>query len=124
MSIRVLIADDNIIFRKLIAQYLQKLPGVAVVGDAVDGEDAVRKAKELLPDVVLLDISMPKQPNSTASSAIKMASPGTKVYLCSAHSDETLHEITAISHANGFARKSSLKADLLEIVQSELQKKN
>jgi two-component system response regulator NreC len=124
MPIKVLIADDNIIFRKLIAQYLQKQPGVVVVGDAVDGEEAVRKAKELLPDIVLLDISMPKQPSATATSDIKKASPGTNVYLCSAHSDETLHEIAAISHANGFARKSSLKADLLEIVQSELQKKN
>jgi two-component system response regulator NreC len=119
VPIKVLIADDNLMFRKLIAQYLLKLPEVVVVGDAVDGSEAVQMAKNLQPDIVLLDVSMPHQPANTASRAIKTAAHGTKVYLCSAHSDKILTDMAALAEADGVVRKSSLKSDLLAIIRPE-----
>lgn len=124
MPLRILIADDNIIFRRLITQYLRKQPEVEVVGDADDGEEAVRKVQELHPDIVLLDISMPKQPGSTAASSIKTIAPATRVYLCSAHSDETLQDIAERAQADGIVRKSSLKDDLLSIMRREELRKH
>jgi DNA-binding NarL/FixJ family response regulator len=123
VRLRVLIADDNVVFRRLIAQYLSKQAGVEVVGDAVDGDEVVHKARDLKPNIVLLDVSMPKQPASTAAGAIKKVSPDTKVYLCSAHSDETLQDFASVAQADGIVRKSSLKSDLLRVVDSELHNK-
>ncbi|HEY6951337.1 MAG TPA: response regulator transcription factor [Bacteroidota bacterium] len=116
MSIKVLIADDNEMFRRLIARYLQKHPEVAVVGEATDGGDAIRKATELRPDIVLLDIDMPNQDGQTACIQIKHSVPAAKVYLCSAHSDTVLGQIAGSTPADGIVRKSALSEDLGKII--------
>jgi len=59
-GIRVLVADDQTIVREGLVTLIGLLPGITVIGAAIDGEDAVRQATELRPDVVLMDLNMPR----------------------------------------------------------------
>ena len=79
MSIRILIADDHSVVRQGLKMFLGLDPEMEVVGEAADGEEAVRKAKELQPDVVLMDLLMPKMDGITATATIRRAQPDTEV---------------------------------------------
>jgi CheY-like chemotaxis protein len=80
-ALRILIADDNATIRKLLRERLESEPGCIVCGEAVDGQDAVEKAVEFSPDVVLLDMSMPKLDGWQACKSTRAKVPGTKVLL-------------------------------------------
>ena len=79
MSIRILIADDHSVVRQGLKMFLALDPELEVVGEAANGEEAVRKAGELHPDVVLMDILMPKMDGITATATIRRAQPDTEV---------------------------------------------
>lgn len=79
MSIRILIADDHSVVRQGLKMFLGLDPDLEVVGEASDGEEAVSKAKELQPDVVLMDLLMPKMDGITATATIRRAQPDTEV---------------------------------------------
>jgi DNA-binding NarL/FixJ family response regulator len=75
-GIRVLIADDHPIFRKGLRNVLAAEPGFAVVGEAENGEEAVRMSRELLPDVLLLDLAMPGVSGMEALAELASSAPG------------------------------------------------
>lgn len=79
MSIRILVADDHSVVRQGLRMFLGLDPELEVVGEAADGEEAVRKAEELKPDVVLMDLLMPKMDGITATATIRRALPDTEV---------------------------------------------
>ncbi|HEX5159670.1 MAG TPA: response regulator transcription factor [Ktedonobacterales bacterium] len=79
MSIRILIADDHSVVRQGLKMFLALDPELEVVGEAANGEEAVRKAAELNPDVVLMDLLMPKMDGVTATATIRRAQPDTEV---------------------------------------------
>ena len=79
MSIRILIADDHSVVRQGLKMFLGLDPELEVIGEAADGEEAVRKAQELRPDVVLMDLLMPKMDGVTATATIRRAQPDTEV---------------------------------------------
>ena len=79
MSIRVLIADDHGVVRQGLVMYLNLDPEIEVVGEASNGEEAVRAARELSPDVVLMDLLMPVMDGISATGAIKAEMPGVEV---------------------------------------------
>jgi NarL family two-component system response regulator LiaR len=79
MSIRILIADDHSVVRQGLKMFLGLDPELEVVGEASDGEEAVSKAKALQPDVVLMDLLMPKMDGITATATIRRAQPDTEV---------------------------------------------
>lgn len=79
MSIRILIADDHSVVRQGLKMFLGLDPELEVVGEAADGDEAVRKAKELQPDVVLMDLLMPKMDGITATATIRRSQPDTEV---------------------------------------------
>jgi two-component system, NarL family, response regulator LiaR len=79
MSIRVLVADDHSVVRKGLRSFLGLYSDLEIVGEAADGEEAVRMAKELRPDVVLMDIKMPRMDGIEATGAIRQALPDTEV---------------------------------------------
>jgi two-component system, NarL family, response regulator LiaR len=79
MSIRILIADDHSVVRQGLKMFLGLDPELEVVGEAADGEEAVRLAKELQPDVVLMDLLMPKMDGIAATGTIRRAQPDTEV---------------------------------------------
>jgi DNA-binding NarL/FixJ family response regulator len=103
--IRVLIVDDHALFRRGLEIVLAQEPDLELVGQAADGEEAVRKATDLLPDVVLLDVRMPKRGGIEACAAIKGVVPSTKVIMLTT-SDEEADLYGAIrAGANGYLLK-------------------
>ena len=87
MPVRIVIADDHRIVREGLRHLLEKRTDFKVVAEAPDGESAVRLAKELSPDIVILDISMPGLNGIEATRRILAERPGVRVLALSMHSD-------------------------------------
>ncbi|RPI04280.1 MAG: DNA-binding response regulator [Ignavibacteriae bacterium] len=111
-QIKVLIADDHRDFRKVVHDFLDRLPNVSVVGEATDGHDAVRKVENLIPDVVLMDISMPLMNGIEATRIIKQRWPATKVLIATNHDDPLYRKQALDARADGFILKASMKPSL------------
>ncbi|WP_370342103.1 response regulator [Catenulispora sp. MAP5-51] len=119
-AIRVLIADDHTLLRRGLAVVLDTEDDIEVVGEASDGAEALHKAQELVPDVVILDVRMPDTDGLAACAAIKRSVPGTKVIMLTSSDEETdLYEAVK-SGASGYLLKSVLPhtiPDALRAVQ-------
>ncbi|MEU8706269.1 response regulator transcription factor [Streptomyces sp. NPDC048565] len=118
MTIRVLIADDQMMVRQGFTVLLNAEPGIEVVGQAVDGLDALEKAAELAPDVVLMDIRMPRLGGIDATRRLTEA-PGTTVrvlVLTTFDLDEYVYEALR-SGASGFLLKDASAAELAQAVR-------
>ena len=103
--IRVLVADDHATFRRGLEMVLQFEGDIKIVGEAGDGIEALRRAEELLPDVVLMDVRMPKQSGIEACLAIKEHVPSTRIVILTI-SDEEADLFEAIrAGANGYLLK-------------------
>ena len=87
-AIRVLLVDDHALFRRGLRVTLDLEPDMLVVGESGDGTEAVEKAAETLPDVVLMDVRMPRRGGIEACSAIKAAVPSTKIVMLTMSDDE------------------------------------
>lgn len=110
--ITVLIADDHRDFRKIVHEYLDRLPNVSVVGEAADGKEVVESVEKLHPDIVLMDIAMPFQSGLDATRIIKQRWPLTKVLIATIH-DNPMYRIQAQeAKADGFILKSLMKPSL------------
>jgi DNA-binding NarL/FixJ family response regulator len=87
-AIRVLIADDHALFRRGLQMVLEQEPDISVVGEAGDGQEAVEKAGETMPDVVLMDVRMPKRGGIEATKAIKELMPHIKILMLTISDEE------------------------------------
>lgn len=110
--------------RLLIKHYLRRNEAVTVVGEASNGEEALIKAQELQPDVVIMDISLPGGSGVEVTKKIKSLLPNIYVYLCSAYELNEYKELRLDSPADGFIRKSSMKPELQAMLRKELERKN
>jgi DNA-binding NarL/FixJ family response regulator len=106
-GVRVLIADDQKVIREGLASLLGLLPGITVVGAAVDGDDAVRQAGELLPDVVLMDLNMPRCNGVEATRQLRRLHPGTAVVVLTTYSDDAWVFAALEAGARGFLTKDA-----------------
>ncbi len=103
--IRVLVADDHVLFRRGLEMVLQQEGDIDVVGEAGDGLDAVKRAEELLPDVILMDVRMPRSNGIEACLSIKELVPSSKILMLTI-SDEENDLFEAIrAGANGYLLK-------------------
>ncbi|HET6634352.1 MAG TPA: response regulator transcription factor [Streptomyces sp.] len=86
--IRVLVVDDHALFRRGLEIVLAQEPDIQVVGEAGDGAEAVDKATDLLPDIVLMDVRMPRRGGIEACTAIKEAAPSAKIIMLTISDEE------------------------------------
>jgi DNA-binding NarL/FixJ family response regulator len=118
--IRCLIADDQAMVREGFAAMLAAEPGITVAGQAIDGADAVRQARRLNPDVVLLDVRMPVMDGLEAARQILTATRGTDkprvLMLTTFDLDEYVYEALRAG-ASGFLLKDATTAELIRAVQ-------
>ena len=110
--LRVFLCDDVQSFRQLMRYALEDGGGIEVVGEAADGEAGVEGVKATLPDVVVLDISMPKLDGLSAIPLMRDAAPNTGIVIFSGHEDEAMSEIALERGADRYLRKG---ADIDEI---------
>lgn len=103
--IRVLVADDHALYRRGLEMVLGAEDDIEIVGEAGDGAEAIRRVEELLPDVVLMDIRMPRRSGIEACTAIKDVVPSTKIVILTISDEESdLYEAVRAG-ANGYLLK-------------------
>jgi DNA-binding NarL/FixJ family response regulator len=117
---KILIVDDHKEFRKVVSEYLNCLPNVIVVGEAADGIDAIEKTEKLDPDIVLMDISMPRCNGLDATRIIKAHWPLKKVVIATMHDNPFYHAEAQRARADGYILKSSLKSSLQAVIDQSV----
>ena len=117
-SVWILIADDHEVVRRGVRSLLTSRKEWDVCGEAVDGRDAVKKAKELKPDVVVLDISMPDLNGFEAARLIHKEVPQSKILILSQHNVSEMLQTALDSGARGYVSKSEVSRDLLPAVEA------
>src|ERR1700734_2329463 len=117
-TLRILIADDHDLMRRGVKALLQSRAGWEVCGEAHTGREAVSKAEELKPDVVILDISMPDLNGVDAAKRIRKVAPATEILILSVHySDQLIREIVEAG-VRGHIVKSDSDRDLVIAVET------
>lgn len=116
--VRVLIAEDHAVVREGIHMILDAQPDFEVVGEARDGDEAMRLARQLLPDVVVMDISMPRLNGVEATQEIKRAHPEMQVLILTMHEEESYVFQLLRLGAAGYVLKRAAATDLVEAVRA------
>jgi PAS domain S-box-containing protein len=116
--VRILVADDHEVIRRGIRALLAGGPGCEICGEAVDGRDAVEKAHQLHPDLIIMDVSMPNLNGLEATRMIRRNLPGTQVLILTQHDSQEMMRQAFNAGARGFVVKSSVAHDLLNAVEA------
>jgi two-component system response regulator NreC len=114
---RILIADDNRDVRRGVAKILSSQPSWEICGEAQDGAEAIQKATELLPDLILLDISMPGSSGMEVALALREKVGNAKIVIMSQHDPAILLPIALQAGARACIDKSRLVADLVPTIE-------
>jgi NarL family two-component system response regulator LiaR len=117
-KIRVLIADDHAVVREGTRRMLEQEADIEVVGEAVDGEEAIELAERLRPDVAIVDISMPRLDGIEATKQIKERCPSVTVLILSAYDDDQFVFSLLEAGAAGYLLKSIRSRELIDAVRA------
>lgn len=120
-DIRVLLADDHTLFREGLARLLGDVPGYTVVGEAGDGIDAVERVAALIPDVLVLDIVMPRMNGIDAARELTRQQVATHIVMLSAHAEETYVTRALKAGASAYVTKSAGIAELVQALDAVTQ---
>ncbi|MBW1795272.1 MAG: response regulator transcription factor [Deltaproteobacteria bacterium] len=117
---RIVIAEDHTILREGLRSLLSSNPDFEIVGEAEDGRDAIRCIEKFKPDLVLMDLSMPKMDGLDAITEIKKQSPDTKVLVLTVHKAEEYVFASLKAGADGYLLKDATHAELTLAIESVL----
>jgi DNA-binding NarL/FixJ family response regulator len=116
--VRVLLCDDHAVVREGLSRLLDGVDGIAVVGDAPDGEEAVARTLELRPDVVLMDLQMPRLDGVAATRRICAAAPEVRVVVLTSFGDNTRILDAIDAGARGYLLKDSEPSEVVRAVRA------
>jgi two-component system response regulator NreC len=116
-----LITEDHELIREGLKALLSNEPGMEVVGAAPDAEQAIELTRQLQPDIVLMDISMPGRNGIEATRAIREAAPATRVLMLTVHEEKELVQEALRSGASGYVLKQALKSELINAIHAVLR---
>ena len=116
---KILIVDDTLFMRTLLKNILFS-GGHTIVGEAADGDEAIVKYKELKPDLVTMDVVMPKMNGIEALKAIKALDPGARVVMCTAVGQEQMVKLAIKSGARGYIVKPFQAPKVVEEINNVL----
>jgi DNA-binding NarL/FixJ family response regulator len=122
-SIRVLVVEDFEPFRKLMCSILDQRPNLQVISEASDGQEAVHKAEELKPDLILLDIGLPTLNGIEAARQIGKVSPESKIIFVTQESSPEVVQAALSLGAWGYVVKARAAGDLLVAIEAVLEGK-
>jgi len=121
LSKQILVVDDSKAFRKLFRSTLAEISEMQIVGEVADGLEAVQKAEELQPHLILLDIGLPSLDGLEAARRIRRVSPGSKILFLSQESSVDVIQEALSTGAHGYVVKSDAGSELLEAVNAVLR---
>lgn len=117
-KIKVLVADDHPVVRKGLQSCLARESRIKIVGEAADGDEAFAKARELLPDVILLDIGMPRMNGLVVTEMLRKEVPSVKVLVLSVHSNREYIFRIIQAGAHGYVSKEASPEELLRAIEA------
>ena len=115
--IRVLLADDHPFIREGVRSYLRRFDHFEVVAEAADGHEAITRACEFSPDVIVMDLTMPGLDGRVATERLREICPQTRVLILTVHDQRELLRDLIQSGARGFVRKDALPSDLASAIE-------
>jgi CheY-like chemotaxis protein len=118
---RVLVVEDSQLFRQIICSKLKERPEFEIVGEVADGLEAVQKAQELQPDLIILDIGLPSLNGIDAARRIRTLSPRSKILFLSQESSADVVQEALATGALGYVVKTQAENDLLPAIEAVLQ---
>src|SRR6202451_375336 len=121
MTIRILLVDDHPIVRQGLKTLLEGHSGGEVIGEAADGAEAVEKAKNLSPDVMVLDVTMPRMNGLEACRVLRQQCPGLEILFVTQHDSPQMMREDLEAGARGYVVKSNAARDLLQAVEAVSQ---
>jgi DNA-binding NarL/FixJ family response regulator len=117
MPLKLLIADDERLFRQSLRILLETAKDIKVVAEAADGQEAVVKCRETEPDIALLDVRMPKMDGIKAAKLIAALAPRTKILMLSIQDDDEKIASAIKAGAKGYILKDTDRAEFIEIIR-------
>jgi DNA-binding NarL/FixJ family response regulator len=118
MAIRVLLADDHVVVRKGVREFLEEEPDIEVVGEAGDGQQAVDMALALQPDVVVMDIQMPVLSGADATRRIRATAPNVRVLVLTAYDDDPYIFGLLEAGATGYVLKTAESREIIRAIRA------
>jgi DNA-binding NarL/FixJ family response regulator len=123
-TVRILVVDDYEPFRRFVCSTLAERPGFQIVGEASDGLAGIRKAEELQPDLILLDIGLPTLNGMEAARRIRKLAPDSKIIIVSQESSADVVQEALSLGASGYVVKTRAATELLAAVEAVLMGKH
>ena len=124
MPVRILIADDHAVFRRGLRSLLESHVEWEVCGEATDGQEAVERVKELNPDVVVLDITMPRMNGLEAAQVIRTEAPRSKMVILSQHEPSLMRQAALSAGASAYVTKSEVSRELMVAIETMISSGN